>query len=48
MCATPEDASSAQDGGMRYHAARTGEPGDTIQALRSQRSLRVSMASKRP
>ncbi|CDG83773.1 type VI secretion system Vgr family protein [Janthinobacterium agaricidamnosum] len=45
VCATPEDASSAQDGGLRYHAARAGEPGDTIQALRSQRSLRVSMVT---
>ncbi|WP_061301689.1 type VI secretion system Vgr family protein, partial [Janthinobacterium agaricidamnosum] len=44
-CATPEDTSSARDGGLRYHAARAGEPGDTIQALRSERSLRVGMVT---
>jgi Rhs element Vgr protein len=37
--ATPEDASSAAGQGLRYHAARAGEQQDSIQALRSQRSL---------
>ncbi len=37
--ATPEDASSAAGGGLRYHAARAGEQRDSIQSLRAARSL---------
>jgi Rhs element Vgr protein len=37
VCATPEDACSASDGGLRFHAARAGEQQDTIQALRTMR-----------
>jgi len=37
--ATPEDASSAAGGGLRYHAARAGEQQDSIQSLRTARSL---------
>ncbi|PHV18968.1 type VI secretion system tip protein VgrG [Janthinobacterium sp. BJB1] len=44
-CATPEDASSAQGGGLRFHGARVGEPGDTVQALRARRSLQVGLSS---
>ena len=41
--ATPEDASSATGGGIRFHGARAGESADTIQALRAHTSLRVSL-----
>jgi type VI secretion system secreted protein VgrG len=41
--ATPEDASSATGGGIRFHGARAGESADTIQALRAHSSLRVSL-----
>ena len=44
-CATPEDASSAQAGGLRFQAARVGEPGDTVQALFSRRSLHVGLST---
>jgi len=37
--ATPEDASSASGGGLRYHAARAGEKFDTIQSLQTMRQL---------
>lgn len=37
--ATPEDASSAAGGGLRYHAARAGEKFDTIQSLQTMRQL---------
>ncbi|ATD63825.1 type VI secretion system tip protein VgrG [Janthinobacterium svalbardensis] len=44
-CATPEDASSAQGGGIRFHGARVGEPGDSVQALSARRSLHVGLSS---
>ncbi|WP_225317400.1 type VI secretion system Vgr family protein, partial [Janthinobacterium lividum] len=44
-CATPEDASSAQAGGLRFHGARVGEPGDSVQALSARRSLQVGLSS---
>ena len=44
-CATPEDASSAQGGGLRFHGARVGEPGDSVQALSARRSLHVGLSS---
>ncbi|MDX8121066.1 type VI secretion system Vgr family protein [Janthinobacterium sp. GMG2] len=44
-CATPEDASSAQGGGLRFHGARVGEPGDSVQALSARRSLQVGLSS---
>ncbi|WP_371860196.1 type VI secretion system Vgr family protein [Pseudoduganella plicata] len=37
--AVPQDASSAQDGGIRFHGARVGEKGDTIQALQARRRV---------
>ena len=45
VCATPEDASSAQGGGLRFHGARVGEPGDSVQALSARRSLQVGLSS---
>ena len=45
LAATPEDASSAQAGGLRFQGARVGEPGDTVQALYSRRSLHVGLAT---
>ena len=44
-CATPEDASSAQTGGLRFHGARVGEPGDSVQAVSARRSLRPGLSS---
>ncbi|WP_226939169.1 type VI secretion system Vgr family protein [Janthinobacterium sp. FT14W] len=44
-CATPEDASSAQGGGLRFHGARVGEPGDTVQALYARRSLHAGIST---
>ncbi|MDO8034729.1 type VI secretion system Vgr family protein [Janthinobacterium sp. SUN128] len=44
-CATPEDASSAQAGGLRFHGARVGEPGDSVQALSARRSLQLGLSS---
>ena len=44
-CATPEDASSTQSGGLRFHGARVGEPGDSVQALSARRSLHVGLSS---
>ncbi|MDO8032789.1 type VI secretion system Vgr family protein [Janthinobacterium sp. SUN128] len=44
-CATPEDASSAQADGLRFHGARVGEPGDSVQALSARRSLQVGLSS---
>ncbi|MDZ5632704.1 type VI secretion system Vgr family protein [Janthinobacterium sp. GMG1] len=44
-CATPEDASSAQDGGLRFHGARAGEASDSVQALCARRSLHVGLSS---
>ena len=43
--ATPEDASSAAGGGIRFHGARVGESADTIQALRAHRSLRAALST---
>jgi uncharacterized protein involved in type VI secretion and phage assembly/uncharacterized protein (DUF2345 family) len=37
--AIAQDASSAQDGGIRFHGARVGEKGDTIQALQARRRV---------
>ncbi|PHV50490.1 type VI secretion system tip protein VgrG [Janthinobacterium sp. BJB301] len=45
LCATPEDASSAQAGGLRFHGARVGEPSDSVQALSARRSLQVGLSS---
>ncbi|KAB8044131.1 type VI secretion system tip protein VgrG [Janthinobacterium rivuli] len=45
VCATPEDASSTQGGGLRFHGARVGEPGDSVQALSARRSLQVGLSS---
>jgi type VI secretion system secreted protein VgrG len=39
VCAVPEDAVSAQDGGVRYHGVRPGERQDTVQALHATRSM---------
>ncbi|MED5616875.1 type VI secretion system Vgr family protein, partial [Janthinobacterium sp. P210005] len=44
-CATPEDASSAQGGGLRFHGARAGEASDSVQALCARRSLHVGLSS---
>ena len=43
--ATPEDASSAAGSGIRFHGARAGEMTDSIQSLRSHRSLRASLST---
>jgi type VI secretion system VgrG family protein len=43
--ATPEDASSAVDGAIRFHGARAAEVADSIQSLRSHRSLRASLST---
>ena len=43
--AVPEDASSAAGGGIRFHGARVGEPGDSVQALSARRSLHVGLSS---
>ena len=43
--AVPEDASSASGGGLRFHGARVGEPGDSVQALSARRSLHVGLSS---
>jgi len=37
--AIAQDASSEQDGGIRFHGARVGEKGDTIQALQARRRV---------
>ncbi|AQR70805.1 hypothetical protein BZG29_22675 [Janthinobacterium sp. LM6] len=44
-CATPEDASSVQGGGLRFHGARAGEASDSVQALCARRSLHVGLSS---
>jgi type VI secretion system VgrG family protein len=44
-CALPEDASSARDGGIRYHGASAVEAQDTVQALRASRSLHASLVT---
>lgn len=43
--ATPEDASSAAAGGIRFHGARAGEAHDSIQELRARRSLRIGLST---
>ncbi|EZP37314.1 type VI secretion system Vgr family protein [Janthinobacterium lividum] len=43
--AVPEDASSAAGGGIRFHGARAGEQGDTLQAFSTARSLNTALAS---
>lgn len=43
--ATPEDASSADDGGIRFHNARAGEHQDTVQALTAWRRLHASLST---
>jgi type VI secretion system secreted protein VgrG len=45
VSATPEDAGSAAGGGIRFHGARAGEASDSVQALRSHRSLRASLST---
>lgn len=42
LSAVPEDPSSAADGGIRYHGARSVEHQDTVQALTAQRRLLAS------
>jgi hypothetical protein len=39
VCAVPEDASSAQNEGVRYHGVRPGESQDTVQAMHVTRSM---------
>jgi type VI secretion system secreted protein VgrG len=41
--AIPEDASSAQAGGIRYHGVSAVEAQDTVQALQAQRSLHATL-----
>ncbi|WFR81798.1 type VI secretion system Vgr family protein [Janthinobacterium rivuli] len=45
LSAVPEDASSAQGGGIRFHGARAMEQADSIQALSRARVLRTAVAS---
>lgn len=45
ISAFPEDPSSAADSGIRFHNARVGERQDTVQALRSQRTICASLTS---
>jgi len=44
-CAIPEDPSSAQDGGLRFHGVSAVEASDTVQALESQRRLHASLVT---
>jgi type VI secretion system secreted protein VgrG len=44
-CAVPEDANSEADGGIRYHGVSAVEVQDTVQALRTQRSLHASLVT---
>ncbi len=44
-CAVPDDASSAADGGIRFHNVRAGERQDTVQALHAQRSIGASLTT---
>ena len=41
----PEDASIKADGGIRFHNVRAGEQQDTVQALRTQRSISSSLTT---
>ena len=45
LCAVPEDASSEADGGIRFHNVRAGEQQDTVQALRTQRDIGVTLTT---
>ena len=42
LSAVPEDPSSDADGGIRFHNVRAGERQDTVQALRSWRTISAS------
>ena len=45
LTAVPEDPSSEGEGGIRFHNARAGERADTVQALRSQRTVSASLST---
>ncbi|MDB5920654.1 MAG: Type secretion system tip protein VgrG, partial [Massilia sp.] len=45
LSAAPEDASSAADGGIRYHAASAVEKSDSIQYLEASRTLGVAVVT---
>ena len=45
LTAVPDDPSSQADGGIRFHNVRAGERQDTVQALRSQRTLCASLTT---
>lgn len=45
LAAVPEDPSSESGGGIRFHNARAGERADTVQALRSQRTVSASLST---
>ena len=45
LAAIPEDPSSQADGGVRFHNARAGERQDTVQALRSQRTISATLTT---
>ena len=45
LTAIPEDPSSEADGGIRFHNVRAGERQDTVQALRSHRTLSASLTT---
>ena len=43
--AMPDDASSAADGGVRFHNVRAGEQQDTVQALRAERTITATLTT---
>lgn len=45
LSAVPEDASSAADGGIRYHGVSSVERQDTVQALQMRRRLHASVVT---
>ena len=45
LSAVPEDASSEAEGGIRFHNVRAGEKQDTVQALRSERTISASLTT---
>jgi type VI secretion system secreted protein VgrG len=45
VSAVPADPSSDADGGIRFHNVRAGERRDTVQALRSQRTISASLTT---
>jgi len=45
LSAVPEDASSDANGGIRFHNVRAGERQDTVQSLRAQRNISVSLTT---